>query len=186
VGSTEREGVMSEQEDISGRKAPLRAGIAFGVFVLIVAAIYLADPDNLDLWMKAFHVMAVISWMAGLFYLPRLFIYHHQTKVGSESSELFKVMESRLYRAIMNPAMMIAWVLGLHLAWSSFAFHGGWLHIKLLMVVLLTGVHIHYGRALRAFARDERPRSQRYWRIMNEVPVFLMIVIVLMVVLKPF
>jgi putative membrane protein len=148
--------------------------------------IALLDPDQAYEWIKAFHIMAIIAWMASLLYLPRLFIYHFQTQRGSEASELFKVMERRLYRIIMNPAMMLSWLAGLYMAWTVFGFHGGWLHLKLLSVVALTGVHIYFGRAVRAFHRDERPRSQRHWRILNEVPALLMIVIVIMVVLKPF
>ena len=137
-------------------------------------------------WIKALHVIAVIAWMAGLFYLPRLFIYHWATTVGSEASELFKVMESRLYRIIMNPAMMIAWVLGLYLALEAGWFSQGWMHVKLAAVVVLTGAHVYFGRAVGAFGRDERPLSQRHWRMLNEVPTLLMMAIVLMVVLKPF
>ena len=170
----------------SGSKAWIRAAIALCVFVIVIALVVILDPDNIYLWIKSFHVIAVIAWMAGLLYLPRLFIYHFETGAGSESSELFKVMEGRLFRIIMNPAMMLAWVLGLYLAWSAFGFQDGWLHVKLLAVVLLTGVHVYLGRACRAFLRDERPKSQRHWRIMNEAPAALMIVIVLMVVLKPF
>lgn len=170
----------------AGNKAWLRAGTALCVFIAIIALIVAFDPDNLYLWIKAFHVMAVIAWMAGLLYLPRLFIYHFETEPGSQSSELFKVMERRLIKIIMSPAMMLAWLLGLYLAWTAFGFQGGWLHVKLLGVVVLTGMHVYFSRAYRAFSRDERPKSQRHWRIMNEVPALLMIVIVLMVVLKPF
>lgn len=177
---------MTGSPSPSGNRAWYRAATALFVFVLAILAISLLDPDNLYLWLKSFHIMAVIAWMAGLFYLPRLFIYHFETKAGSETSELFKTMEGRLFRIIMNPAMMLAWILGLYLAWDVFAFRGGWLHVKLFSVVLLTAVHVYYGRAYRAFLRDERPRSQRHWRIMNEAPALLMIVIVLMVVLKPF
>jgi putative membrane protein len=177
---------MAEQPSPSGSKVWLRAGIALGVFIAIIVLVALLDADNLYLWIKAFHVMAVIAWMAGLLYLPRLFVYHFETRPGSESSELFKMMERRLLRIIMTPAMMLAWLLGLYLAWTAFGFHGGWLHVKLLSVVLLTGVHVYLSRAHRAFVRDERPKNQRHWRIMNEVPALLMIVIVLMVVLKPF
>jgi putative membrane protein len=177
---------MATEVSSSGNKAWLRAAIALLVFIVIVALIVFLDPDNLYLWIKAFHIMAVIAWMAGLLYLPRLFVYHFETSRGSESSELFKVMERRLLGIIMTPAMMLAWMLGLYLAWTVFRFQGGWLHVKLLCVVLLTGVHVHLSRAHRAFLRDERPRSQRHWRIMNELPALLLIVIVLMVVLKPF
>lgn len=173
-------------EPSSGNKAWLRAGIALGVFVAVIALVVRLDPDDLYLWIKAFHIMAVIAWMAGLLYLPRLFVYHFDTRPGSESSELFKVMEGRLLKIIMTPAMMLAWLLGLYMAWTVFGFHGGWLHIKLLSVALLTGIHVYLSRAHRAFAHDERPKSQRHWRMMNEVPALLMIVIVLMVVLKPF
>lgn len=170
----------------AGNRAWLRAAIALGVFVALIGAIGLADPDNLYLWIKSFHVIAIIAWMAGLLYLPRLFIYHFDTKPGSEASELFKTMERRLYRIIMTPAMMIAWVLGLYLAWEGFAFQGGWLHVKIFSVVLLTAAHVHFGRAQKRFAADERPGSQRNWRILNEVPALLMMLIVVMVVLKPF
>ncbi|MBL0374151.1 protoporphyrinogen oxidase HemJ [Rhizobium sp. KVB221] len=170
----------------AGSRAWLRATVALIVFGVICAAVLYADADRAYLWAKALHIIAVIAWMAGLLYLPRLFIYHFDTEPGSTTSELFKVMEKRLLRIIMNPAMVIAWCFGLYLAWSAFEFKGGWLHIKLLAVVLLSAVHMHYASAVRAFGRDERPRTQRYWRIMNEAPALLMIVIVLMVVLKPF
>jgi putative membrane protein len=177
---------MASPIGTSGSRAWIRAATALSVFVIVVVLIVILDPDNLYLWIKAFHVIAVISWMAGLLYLPRLFIYHFDTSPGSESSELFKVMERRLLKIIMNPAMMLAWIFGLYLAWDAFRFQGGWLHVKLLSVVLLTAVHVYYSRAYRAFEREERPRSQRHWRIMNEAPALLMILIVLMVVLKPF
>lgn len=173
-------------ENGSGSKAALRAGVAFTVLLVCAGTVLVLDPDNTYLWIKALHIVAVIAWMAGLLYLPRLFIYHHQTIPGSEASDLFKLMETRLFRIIMNPAMMIAWLAGLYLAWDAFRFQGGWLHAKLLAVVLMTAMHIYYGRAMRAFGHDERPRSARFWRIMNEAPVLLLIVIVLMVVLKPF
>jgi putative membrane protein len=140
----------------------------------------------IDLYLKALHVIAVISWMAGLLYLPRLFVYHAAEPVGSEISERFKVMEYRLYRYIMTPAMMIAWVAGLWLAWSSFGFRGGWLHAKLLLIVLLTLHHVFQGRWLKDFAADGRGRSQRFYRFQNEVPTLLMIGIVILVIVKPF
>jgi putative membrane protein len=177
---------MSERDMAPGSKAKIRAATALMIVVLIGAAILYFDAGNAYMWVKAFHVIAVIAWMAGLLYLPRLFIYHFATQPGSEASGLFKTMELRLFRLIMNPAMMITWLCGLYLAWDGFRFQGGWLHTKLLAVVLLTATHVYYGRAMRAFGRDERPRSQRFWRIMNEAPALLMIVIVLMVVLKPF
>lgn len=169
----------------AGSRSGLRAGIAIAVFLAAAAALYVFS-DNAYLWFKALHIMAVITWMAGLFYLPRLFIYHHDKSVGSEISETFKVMELRLYRFIMNPSMMIAWGFGLFIAFDGGWFSSGWLHVKLLAVLLLTAAHVYYGRAVRAFGRDERPLSTRQWRMLNEVPAVLMIVIVLMAVLKPF
>jgi len=169
----------------AGSRSGLRAGIALAVFLAAAAALYVFS-DDAYLWFKALHVMAVITWMAGLFYLPRLFIYHHDKAVGSESSETFKIMEVRLYRFIMNPSMMIAWAFGLFIAWEGGWVSSGWLHVKLMAVVLLTAAHVYYGRAMRAFGRDERPLTTRHWRMLNEIPAILMIVIVLMAVLKPF
>ena len=140
----------------------------------------------IDLWIKALHVIAVISWMAGLLYLPRLFVYHAAESVGSEASERFKVMERKLFRFIMRPAMIVAWIAGLWLAWSSFRFMGGWLHAKLLFVALLTVHHEFQGRWLREFAADQRLRSHRFYRFQNEVPTLLMIAIVIFVIVKPF
>jgi putative membrane protein len=139
-------------------------------------------------WVKSLHVISIIAWMAGLLYLPRLFVYHSTAAVGSDSSETFKVMERRLLRAIMNPAMVAAYLFGIALlltpgivSWSS-----GWIHLKLLMVAGLTWVHHSMGLWRKAFERDERPRSARFFRMINEVPTLMMIVIVFMVVAKPF
>lgn len=140
----------------------------------------------MDLWIKALHVVAVISWMAGLLYLPRLFVYHAAEPVGSEASERFKVMERRLFHAIMQPAMAVTWGAGLWLAWSGFGFRGGWLHAKLLLVVLLSLHHEFQRKWLKEFATDARVRTQRFFRIQNEVPTLLMIGIVIMVIVKPF
>lgn len=169
-----------------GNKARRRALVAIVVFVAVLGGLLIAQPDNLYLWIKALHIIAVISWMAGLLYMPRLFIYHTDAPVGSDQSETFKVMEQRLLKVIMNPAMMISWGLGLYLAWSVYGFQGGWLHAKILFVMLLTGVHIHFSRAVRAFAHDGTRRTARYWRLMNEAPTVLMILIVIMAVVKPF
>ncbi|KQV39841.1 hypothetical protein ASE23_19805 [Rhizobium sp. Root73] len=178
---------MERQTDIRpGKKARTRAFIAIGLFVALLAGLFVWQPDNLYLWIKALHIIAVMSWMAALLYMPRLFIYHTDAAPGSEQSETFKMMEQRLLKVIMNPAMMITWVLGLYLAWSVYGFQGGWLHAKLLLVILLTGVHVMFSRAVRAFARDENTRSARYWRLMNEAPTILMILIVIMAVVKPF
>jgi putative membrane protein len=170
----------------AGRRSAIRALVALGIFIAILAAVYLARPDDFILYIKAFHVIAVISWMAGLLYMPRLFIYHSDAELGSAQSETFKMMEQRLLKIIMNPAMMITWVLGLYLAWDVYQFRGGWLHGKIALVVLLTAVHVLFSRAVRAFAADSPRRSPRYWRMMNELPTLLMIGIVLLVIVKPF
>ena len=140
------------------------------------------------LWIKALHVVAVISWLAGLLYLPRLFVYHCNTEAGSPQSETFKVMERRLMNAIMTPAMLASWVLGGVLIWLlglEVLRDGYWLSIKLGLVVALTGVHLMLIRHLRAFARDRNSHSARYFRILNEVPTLLMVAIVVMVIVRP-
>ena len=138
------------------------------------------------LWIKALHVIAVIAWMAALLYLPRLFVYHAAAPVGSPQSEIFKVMERRLQRAIMLPAMLIVWATGFYLAWRGGWFVAGWLHSKLLLVVALSGVHGFLGKLRKDFAADSNSRSQRFYRILNEVPTVLMVLIVILVVVKPF
>lgn len=170
----------------AGRKTRLRAAAALAALVAMAAVVLHVDSADAYLWIKSLHIIAVISWMAGLFYLPRLFIYHTDAAPGSEQSETFKVMENRLIKVIMNPAMMISWVLGLYLAWSAFGFAGGWLHAKIALVILMTGAHVYFSRSAKRFARDQNTRSARHWRLMNEVPTVLMIAIVILVVVKPF
>ncbi len=138
------------------------------------------------LWVKAVHIMAVIAWMAGMLYLPRLFIYHCAAEPGSVQSETFKVMERRLLRAIINPAMALAWVLGLALATHLGAWSEPWMHAKLAAVIALSTVHGYFARWRRDFDRDDNRRSTRFYRYVNEIPTVLMIAIVLLVVLKPF
>ena len=137
-------------------------------------------------WLKAFHIIAIIAWMAGMLYLPRLVVYHCEADPGSRQSETFKVMERRLLKAIINPAMIATWVLGLWLAWSGGWFKAPWLHAKLLLVILLSGVHGMLSRYVKDFAADRRRKSQKFFRIINEVPTVLMILIVILVVVKPF
>ncbi|MGQ9366290.1 protoporphyrinogen oxidase HemJ [Azospirillum sp. ST 5-10] len=138
-------------------------------------------------WVKALHVISIIAWMAALLYLPRLYVYHCEVAPGSPASEKFKVMERRLLRAIMTPAMIASYVFGIWMlvilpGWLS----DGWLHAKLLLVVLLTVMHGMMARWRRAFAEDRNTHPQRYFRIMNEVPTLLMIGIVILVIVKPF
>ena len=138
------------------------------------------------LWIKAVHVMAVISWMAGMLYLPRLFVYHAGVSPGSEASETFKVMERRLMNAIMIPAAVVAWLLGLTMAIGGGLFSEGWFHGKLALVVAMTATHFALNRWRYAFAADRNRYSARFYRMANEVPTLLMIGIVILVVLKPF
>ena len=137
-------------------------------------------------WIKALHIIAVIAWMAGMLYLPRLFVYHCEAEIGSKQSETFKVMERRLMRAIINPAMIVTWLAGLYLAWSGHWFSSGWLHGKLALVILLSGVHGFFSRWRKDFEADRNTQSQKFFRIINEVPTVLMIGIVILVVVKPF
>lgn len=164
----------------------MRAMIGLAIFGGLAALAALAFPDQFYLWAKAIHIIAVIAWMAGMLYLPRLFVYHAEAGVGSPQSETFKVMERRLLRVIINPAMTVAWVLGLWLAWKGFSFSGGWLHLKILLVIAMSGLHGYFSKAVRLFAEDRNEKSARHWRIMNEAPTVLMIVIVVLVVVKPF
>ena len=164
----------------------VRAGIAIAVTVGLLAAAWAWLGEGAYLWVKAAHIIAVISWMAGMLYLPRLFIYHCDAPPGSAQSETFKVMEGRLLKVIINPAMVLTWVLGLWLAWQGGYFAAGWLHAKLALVVALSGVHGFFSASVRKFAADANRIPQRTWRLWNEVPTVLMIVIVLLVVLKPF
>ncbi|SFJ93616.1 putative membrane protein [Bosea sp. OK403] len=137
-------------------------------------------------WIKAFHVMAVIAWMASMLYLPRLMVYHAEAQTGSIQSETFKIMERRLLKGIMTPSMIVTWILGLYLAWSGFGFKGGWLHGKILLVFILSGIHGYLVGRVRAFAEDRNLKSARFYRIINEVPAVLMALIVILVVVKPF
>jgi putative membrane protein len=137
-------------------------------------------------WLKALHLVAVISWMAGLLYLPRLFVYHCTAEPGSRQSETFKVMERRLLRFIMNPAMIATWLLGLWLAWQGGWFAAPWLHAKLALVLALSGFHGLLARSVKDFAADKNRRSPKFYRVINEIPTVLMILIVILAVVKPF
>jgi putative membrane protein len=174
---------MSED---SGRTAAIRAVAALGLTAALVGLLFWLDLAAYYDWIKAVHVIAVIAWMAGMLYLPRLFVYHADAQIGSDKSETFKVMERRLLNAIINPAMLVAWVLGLWLAWEGFGFSGGWLHAKIAAVLVLSGIHGYLSGATRKFAQDRNTKPARHWRIVNEVPTALMIVIVVLVIVKPF
>ena len=137
-------------------------------------------------WLKAFHVIAIIAWMAGMLYLPRLFVYHCSAAAGSELSETLKIMERGLLRIIMNPAMAASWILGLWLAFAAAWFSSGWLCVKLLLVLALSGLHGFYARWARDFACDRNHHTGKFYRIVNEVPTVFLIAIVVLAVVKPF
>ena len=140
----------------------------------------------LYLWLKVLHIISVIAWMAAMFYLPRLFVYHAETVPGTPQSETFKVMERRLLKAIMTPAMISSWIFGLWVAYEGGFFSSGWLHAKLTLVFVMSGLHGYLARCVRQFAADANTRSSRHYRIVNEVPTVLMVLIVILVVIKPF
>ena len=161
-------------------------GVTLVVIVAMLGGFALLKPANGYLWLKSAHVISLIAWMAGMLYLPRLFVYHCAAEPGSVQSETFKVMERRLLKAIINPAMLATWGFGLWLAWEGGFFRQGWLHGKLALVIGLSGLHGYFAAAVRAFAENRNSKSARHWRIMNEVPAVLMVAIVILVIVKPF
>lgn len=164
----------------------IRAVIALAVTVGATALVIFLLGDAAYPWVKAVHVIAIIAWMAAMLYLPRLFIYHCDAPKGSQQSETFKIMEQRLLRIIMNPAMIVSWVLGIWLAWNAGWFSAGWFHAKLVLVLAMSGVHGYFSAAVRHFKEDRNTKTARHWRIMNEVPTLLMFGIVVLVIVKPF
>lgn len=164
----------------------VRAATALAITAIVVVAAVLWLPVGLYEWVKACHVIAVIAWMAGMLYLPRLFVYHTEAAPGSVQSETFKVMERRLLTGIINPAMVATWALGLWLVWVSGFYDQAWFMVKFACVLGLTGLHGFFSACTRAFAADRNRYSQRFYRMINEVPTLLLIVIVIMVIVKPF
>jgi putative membrane protein len=138
------------------------------------------------LWIKAFHVIAVIAWMAGMLYLPRLFVYHAAAEPGSAQSETFKTMEHRLLRFIMTPAMIAAWLLGIALVVQGGWIGASWFHAKFALVVVMTITHGLFSHWTRDFAHDRNSRSPKFYRIANEIPTAILILIVILAVVKPF
>lgn len=137
-------------------------------------------------WFRALHLIAVISWMAGLLYLPRLFVYHAEAKAGGELSETLKTMERRLLRYIMNPAMIAAWLFGSLMLYANTAlFSQGWMHVKLTMIILMTVFHYVLARWRKTFLEDANKKPARFYRYSNEIPTILMIIIVIMVLAQP-
>ncbi|TGV52695.1 protoporphyrinogen oxidase HemJ [bacterium M00.F.Ca.ET.141.01.1.1] len=177
---------MADRDDTSTGQAMKRMAVGIAVLIVLTALLFFFAPESFYPWAKAIHILAVISWMAGMLYLPRLFVYHVDAEKGSVQSETFKVMERRLLRGIINPAMILTWLFGLWLAWKIFAFQGGWLHAKIGLVLLMSGIHGYLAAAVRKFAEDRNEKTARHWRIVNEIPTLLMIAIVILVVVKPF
>jgi putative membrane protein len=138
------------------------------------------------LWVKALHIISVIAWMAGMLYLPRLFVYHAEAARGSEASETFKVMERRLLTAIVNPSMILVFLTGFTLVYLTGDWRDGWWQAKFILVVGLAGLHGYFARCVRSFAEDRNERPARFYRFLNEAPTILMIFIVVLAVVKPF
>jgi putative membrane protein len=164
----------------------IRAVVALVLTAAAVALLAWWRPSGLYLWLKAVHVIAVIAWMAGMLYLPRLFVYHCDAEPGSRQSETFKVMEQRLLRIIINPAMGVTWAVGLWLAYDGGWLAAGWWHAKLLLVLALSALHGFFSRWVKDFAADRNIRPARFYRAVNEVPTLLMIGIVILAIVKPF
>lgn len=164
----------------------LRALIGLLITATFIAVLLVWTPSGAYLWIKALHVIAIIAWMAGMLYLPRLFIYHTMAEAGSKQSETFKVMERRLLTVIINPAMVAAWAFGLWLVWEGGFIWNAWLHAKLALVVVLSALHGYFSAAVRAFAEDRNTKTTRHWRIVNEAPTLIMIAVVILVIVKPF
>lgn len=137
-------------------------------------------------WVLTGHVVSIIAWMAGLFYLPRLFVYHVDAPQGSALSETFKIMERRLLKAIMTPAMLSSWIFGLWVMVLGQHYQAGWFHAKLFLVILMSAFHMACAKWVRDFAGDQNRRPERFYRIVNEIPTLLMVVIVILVIVKPF
>jgi protoporphyrinogen IX oxidase len=142
--------------------------------------------SNIDLWLKVLHILAVISWMVGMLYLPRLFVYHAESPQDSPQARTFVVMEGRLMRAIMLPAMLLTWVTGIALALKGGFFTAGWLHAKLVLVIGLSAIHGYFARVRKDFQEDSNRHGPRFYRILNEIPTVLMVGIVVLVIFKPF
>jgi putative membrane protein len=138
------------------------------------------------LWVKALHIISVIAWMAGMLYLPRLFVYHAEATRGSEASETFKVMERRLLKAIVTPSMILVFLTGFTLVYLTGDWRDGWWQAKFILVLGLAGLHGYFARCVRAFAEDRNERPAHFYRFLNEAPTILMIFVVVLAVVKPF
>ena len=164
----------------------IRAIAGLAAVIAMAAVLAALAPADFYPWIKAFHVAAVIAWMAGMLYLPRLFVYHCDAAPGSVQSETFKVMERRLLRGITNPAMVVSWALGLWMVYQAGWLAAHWFQSKLLLVIGLSAIHGMLSRWTGDFAADRNSHGRRFYRIINEIPAVLMIAIVILVVVKPF
>jgi putative membrane protein len=171
---------------VSVKRRAVRAVIALTITVAAVVLLVLWQPSGFYPWLKVLHVLAVISWMAGMLYLPRLFVYHCQAEPGSRQSETFKVMERRLLLAIINPAMIMTWVVGLWLAWDGGWYSAGWFQAKLALGMAMSGVHGYFVNCVHAFAADQNRHSEIFYRVINEVPTLIMIGMVILTIVQPF
>ena len=138
------------------------------------------------LWIKAFHIIAVIAWMAGMLYLPRLFVYHAGAQAGSQQAATFKVMEQRLLKFIMTPAMIVTWLLGIVLVFQGQFLGATWFHLKIVLVLVMTVLHGLFSHWVNEFGLDRQPHSARFFRIANEIPTIMLILIVILATVKPF
>jgi protoporphyrinogen IX oxidase len=168
------------------KKRAIRTIVGVPATAVLVMTLIVWHRSDLYPWIKAVHVMAVISWMAGMLYLPRLFVYHCGAEARSRQSETFKLMERRLLSGIINPSMVVSWALGLWMVYDGGWIFSHWLQAKLALVVALSGYHGMLVRWTADFAADRNRHSERFYRIMNELPALLMVGIVIMVVIKPF
>lgn len=184
---TERSNGITGSEQRAGTE-PAAKRSRLALLGVIAAALLIAVMLGADgyLWIKAIHVVAIVSWMAGLLYLPRLFVYHADAEPRSELDRTLAVMEYRLLNYIMTPAMAIAWVLGLWLAYTNSFWSSGWFIAKVVLVIGLSGFHGYLAKSQRLFAAGQNKQPGRHWRLVNEIPTVLMIAIVILAVVKPF
>ncbi|WP_306117194.1 MULTISPECIES: protoporphyrinogen oxidase HemJ [unclassified Roseitalea] len=168
-----------------GRKAAMRAAMALVAFLALAAFVFVLSPAARYDWARAVHVIAIISWMAGMLYLPRLFVYHCDAEPGSVQAQTFVVMERRLLKVIMLPAMLVSWAFGLWLAWAGSFWLAPWFVLKMVAVLAMTAAHGYLARSARHFAEGTNTRSAGHWRMVNEVPTLAMIAAVILVIVKP-
>ena len=178
--------MAARRSEQANARAGGRALMAISVLVVLTGLVLVLDPDRIYQWVKVLHILAVISWMAGLLYLPRLFINHLEVPSGSEADHLFQGMERRLMKIIMTPAMILSWLAGLSLAQMGSLWAEPWFWIKVLAVICMTATHMWFASSIKAVAGGRSVYTGRQWRMINEIPTLLMVVIVVMVVVRPF